>query len=85
MLAIGKNGLVKYVEDGGKLPPSKFIDTFHEHRKTFYVRNKLTLNLHGSYRGEPVIVIHNEASRQVLIFQSNPSLFLLTEFFHKNK
>jgi hypothetical protein len=40
--AINDYGLVGYVERGGRLPPSVFIDAYHQHVKTFFARNKFT-------------------------------------------
>ena len=71
MKAINEYGLVGYVERGGQLPSSKFIDAYHQHVKTFYARNKSTLNLNGSYRGEPAIIVHSETKGEVLIFRSD--------------
>ena len=45
MKAINDYGLVGYVQRGGELPSSDFIDAYHQHIKTFYARNKSTLNL----------------------------------------
>ena len=59
------------VERGGKLPSSAFIDAYHQHVKTFFARNKSTLNLNGSYRGEPAIIVHNEIPGEVLIFRAD--------------
>lgn len=39
--------------------------------KTFYARNKSTLNLNGSYRGERAIIVHNEINGEVLIFRAD--------------
>lgn len=44
MKAINDYGLVGYVQRGGELPSSDFIDAYHQHIKTFYARNKSTLN-----------------------------------------
>jgi len=70
MKAINDYGLVGYVQRGGKLPSSAFIDAYHQHVKTSYARNKHTLNLNGAYRGESTIIVHDEISGQVLIFNS---------------
>jgi len=40
MKAINDYGLVGYVERGGKLPSSLFIDAYHQHVKTFFARKK---------------------------------------------
>ena len=69
--AINDYGLVGYVQRGGELPSSDFIDTYHQHLKTFYARNKSTLNFNGSYRGEPAIIVHNLTDGQVLIFRAD--------------
>ena len=71
MKAINDYGLVGYVERGGKLPSPAFIDAYHQHVKTFFARNKSTLNLNGSYRGEPRIIVHNEITGEVFIFRSD--------------
>ncbi len=71
MKAINDYGLVGYVQRGGELPSSNFIDAFHHHIKTFYARNKSNLNLNGSYRGERAIIVHNEINGQVLIFRAD--------------
>jgi hypothetical protein len=71
MKAIDDYGLVGYVKRGGELPSSDFIDAYHQHIKTFYARNKSTLNLNGSYRGERVIIVHNEINGEVLIFRAD--------------
>ena len=52
-------GLVGYVKRGGELPSSDFIDAYHQHIKTCYARNKSTLHLNGSSRGERAIIVHN--------------------------
>jgi hypothetical protein len=69
--AINDYGLVGYVERGGKLPSSAFVGAYHQHVKTFFARNRSTLNLNGSYRGEPAIIVHNEITGEVLIFRSD--------------
>ncbi len=69
--AINDYGLVGYVQRGGELPSSDFIDAYHQHIKTFYTRNKSTLNLNGSYRGERAIIIHNDINGEVLIFRAD--------------
>jgi hypothetical protein len=71
MKAINDYGLVGYVQRGGELPSSNFIDAFHHHIKTFYARNKSNLNLNGSYRGERAIIVHNEINGEVLIFRAD--------------
>nr|YP_009029002.1 hypothetical protein [Cylindrotheca closterium]AGY78399.1 hypothetical protein [Cylindrotheca closterium] len=71
MKAINKYGLVGYVEPGGELPSSALIDDYHQHLKTFYVRNQSTLNLNGAYRGERAIIVHNRTHGQVLIFRAD--------------
>ena len=71
MKAINDYGLVVYVQRGGLLPSSDFIDAYHQHIKTFYARNKSTLNLNGSYRGERAIIVHNEINGEVLIFRAD--------------
>jgi hypothetical protein len=71
MKAINDQGLVGYVQRGGELPSSDFIDAYHQHIKTFYARNKSTLNLNGSYRGERAIIVHNEINGEVLIFRAD--------------
>jgi len=71
MKAINDYGLVGYVQRGDKLPSSDFIDAYHQHVKTFYARNKSTLNLNGSYRGERAIIVHNEINGEVLIFRAD--------------
>jgi hypothetical protein len=68
--AINDYDLVEYVERGGQLPSSKFINAYHQHVKTFFARNKSTLNWNGSYRGEPAIIVHNKTKVEVLIFKS---------------
>ena len=67
--AINDYGLVE--QRGGELPSSDFIDAYHQHLKTFYVRNKSTLNLNGSYRGGRAIIVHNVIDGQVLIFRAD--------------
>jgi hypothetical protein len=47
------------------------INAYHQHVKTFFARNKSTLNLNGSYRGEPAKIIHNEITGELLIFRSD--------------
>ena len=69
--AINDYGLVGYVQRGGELPSSDFIDAYYQHLKTFYARNKLTLNLNCAYRGEPAIRVHNLTDSQVLIFRAD--------------
>lgn len=69
--AINDYGLVGYVQRGGELPSSDFIDAYHQHLKTFYARNKSNLNFNGSYRGEPAIIVHNLTDGQVLIFRTD--------------
>ena len=71
MKAINDYGLVGYVQRGGELPSSNFINAFHHHIKTFYARNKSNLNLNGSYRGERAIIVHNEINGEVLIFRAD--------------
>ena len=71
MKIINDYGLVGYVQRGGELPSSDFIDAYHQHIKTFYARNKSTLNLNGSYRGERAIIVHNEINGEVLIFRAD--------------
>jgi hypothetical protein len=71
MKAINDYGLLGYVERGGELPSSAFIDAYHQHLKTFFARNKSTLNLNGAYRGKPAIVVHNATTNEVLIFRSD--------------
>ena len=68
--AINDYGLVEYVQRGGELPSSDFIDAYYQHIKTFYARNKSTLNLNGSYRGERAIIVHNLTDGQVFIFRA---------------
>ena len=58
ILAINQYGLVEYVERRGQLPSLEFIAAYHQHVKTFFARNKPTLNLNGSYP----IIVHNEMS-----------------------
>jgi len=71
MKAIDDYDLAGYVERGGELPFPDFIDAYHQHIITFYVRNKSTLNLNGSYRGERAIIVYNEISGEVLIFRAD--------------
>jgi hypothetical protein len=71
MKALNDYGLIGYVQRGGKLPSSDFIDAYYQHLKTFYARNKSTLNLNGSYRGERAIIVHNEINGEVLIFRAS--------------
>ena len=71
MKAIRDHGLVGYVERGGKLPSSDFTSAFHENLKTFFARNKNTINWNGSYRGEPAIIVHNKDTGQILIFRTD--------------
>ena len=71
MKAINDYGLVGYVQRGGQRPSSDFIYAYNQHVKTFYERNKSTLNLNGSYRGERAIIVHNESNGEVLIFRAD--------------
>ena len=71
MKTINYYGLLGLLQRVGKLPPSAFIDAYHQHVTTFFERNKSTLNLNGSYRGERAIIVHNEINGEVLIFRSD--------------
>lgn len=71
MKAINDYGLVGYVQRGGKLPSSNFIDAYHQRLRSFYERNKSTLNLNGSYRGERAIIVHNKSKGEVVIFKAD--------------
>ena len=69
--AIHQYDIVGYVKRGGQLPSSEFIFAYHQHLKTFYARNKNTLNLNGAFRGEPAIIVHNEDKGEILIFRAD--------------
>lgn len=78
--AIQKYGLIGYVSRGGQLPSSDFIFAYQEHVKTFYSRNKATLNLNGAFQGERAIIVHNLKEGEVLIFRaSNKQLWTPTQ------
>ena len=55
MKAIKAYSLIGYIQCGGTLLSLDFIDAYHQHIKTFYARNKSTLNLNGSYPGGGVV------------------------------
>ena len=71
MKAINDYGLVGYVQRVGLLPSLDFIYAYHQHVKSFYERNKSTLNFNGSYRGQRAIIVHNKSNREVLIFRAD--------------
>jgi len=85
MKVINYYGLVGYVQHGGELPSSNFIDASHQHVKTFYARNKSTLNLNGSYQGERAIIVHNDINGEVFIFKADTKQLWTTTSLDKNQ
>lgn len=69
--AINNYGLKNYIKCGGELPSEALINTYYQGIKVFYEQNKLTLNRHGAFRGQPAIIVHNNENGTVLVFDSS--------------
>ena len=67
---LNKVGIVKYVQEGGRLPSDKHIQAIQGALKSFCEDvSKSIKNEVSTFRGEPSITYFNERTRQTVIFQ----------------
>lgn len=66
---LNRIGIVKYVQEGGRLPSDEHIQAIQSAVREFCEdSNKSTRNENSTFKGKPFITHSNEIRRQVVIF-----------------